>query len=445
MYKPSKFNILKQTEEGENYLINTRTTAILNVSNDPLASLKDYLTNGSHFSDEKLDQKSLQFLSESGFLVPESFDEMKWMEEIHWNARKGEKAFALAVVLTLACNFRCVYCYEDHVNISMDDRMSDQIIKLISRNLVGKENLHIAWFGGEPLLCIDRIELMTQQIFKLVNHRAINYSARISTNGYLLSPRVAKILQDCRVTDVQITLDGPPDVHDSRRFLVGGLSTFDQIYENIGTSIGLFNRLTIRVNIDKRNFESIPSLLENYLYPFREGIFLTFSAAMSPKCVDQIETWTIPPEEFWAVEKRLGSLADNLGFKVMRGYPIPCTSFCNAYQSNTYLIDPYGLVNRCTKYLGHKSEYYGRLMSDGTIETNQNSVQALWGQWTPFNDSECLFCKVLPLCMGGCLLYLSSSKPKELTHRCFAKTDIVNSLLREKLFKQLVDSGKTSR
>lgn len=445
MYKPSQFNITRTIESGHTYLINTRTTAVLDVSSSSLEGLKTALMRCDDSLVESYDKKIIELLLDNGFIVPSEFDELDWMEKVHWKARNGKDALALAIVLTLACNFRCTYCYEDHININIDDDVCDQIITYLSKELNGKHHLNIAWFGGEPLLGIRRIEALTKRIQKLTKKFGVNYSSRISTNGYLLTPHNAKILSDCQVTDVQITLDGPPNVHNNRRFLKNGNPTFTKIYDNICSAIGMFSRLTIRVNIDKRNIDSIPKLLEDYLYPIHDDIYLSFAAAMSPNCVDNIENWTIPPDQFWKAEKKIGLLADKLGFKVIRGYPIPCTSFCNAYQKNSLIIDPYGLVNRCTKYLGRKKESYGYLDSDGTLKINQNSQQAYWDQWSPFIDNECTNCKALPLCMGGCLLYLASNKPKELTHRCFAKEDILNSLLRETIFKQLVDSGKIIR
>ncbi|WP_440339816.1 SPASM domain-containing protein [Megasphaera sp.] len=51
---------------------------------------------------------------------------------------------------------------------------------------------------------------------------------------------------------------------------------------------------------------------------------------------------------------------------------------------------------------------------------------AHWMKHNPFKDEECTFCKVLPLCMGGCPLL------KSLQHKKFClkwKTDLEDALI----------------
>lgn len=445
MYKTSSFNLLRYSDLGKPFLINTRTTAIVDVSRKNLEGLVNCLITQTKFSNDQYDERVVRFLLDNGFIVPIDFDEIEWIKRIHRQARQGKAALALAIVLTLNCNFRCTYCYEDHINIDLHDEISESILKFISLNLEGRKRLNIAWFGGEPLLRIKQIHTLSQRVIHLCRENDIQYYGRISTNGYLLTPEVAKLLQSCRVNDVQVTLDGPPEAHDKRRFLANGNPTFNTIYQNLRSVAHMFEKFTVRVNIDNRNIDTIRELLENYLLPLRENIYLSICATMAPACNREDEVWVTPSNQFWKVEKELGVLADELGYKVNRGYQIPCTTFCNAYQNNSFIIDPYGLVHRCTKFIGMNDKSYGRLSTVGNIEIFKDGIQAGWDEWSPFKDEDCLACEVLPLCMGGCLLYLPSDKPKANTHRCFAKHDLINSLLRETIFQDLVDLGHIQR
>jgi len=439
-YKPSCFNLEVKTQ-SETYLVNTRTTAILNISDQKLKKIAgDLLNHESNFN--SYSSEIIGFLYNNGFILKDSEDELKIIEKIHKTARNGKDSLAIGVVLTLACNFRCIYCYEDHVNIKLSQELKESILKYIKTNTKNKKRLRIAWFGGEPLLEINSIKDLSETFISYCNENQISYKARISTNGYLLSNKNAKILHDCSVNEVQITIDGTPEYHNGRRYLVNKKPTFNRIVQNIKYCVDnkLFERLIIRINIDNFNYTSIQELISEYLIDYRHGIILSFSIAMSPDKVDLEEPFTIPPEKYWAIEKELTKKAIELGFHVLKGYPIPCTSFCMGYQKNSILIDPRGNVNRCPKYISITDENFGVLNNDGIIQIN-NGVQKQWDNWNPLLDEECASCKVLPLCMGGCLLFLQSKKSKETTHRCFAKHDILNSLLIDNDINLLSGSG----
>lgn len=324
----------------------------------------------------------------------------------------------------------------------ISDQLIDEILKFTSHNIRGKHRLRIAWFGGEPLLKLQVLKSLTKGFLKICEPEKITYSARISTNGYLLTLKVAKILKNCHVNEVQVTLDGPPDIHDKRRSLVDGSGSFRRILENVTHAAKLFDKFIIRINIDNQNKDSISSLLREYLYPLRDQVVLMFAIAMQPESSDHMDSLTTPPLEFWKLEKELGLLADELGFRVSRGYPIPCTTFCMGYQKNSFMVDPFGYVNRCPKFLGREDEHYGVLLPDGNLIVKDDSVQAAWNKWSPFIDDDCKKCNVLPLCMGGCLLYLVTNTMKNSTHRCFAKYNLVDSILRDSDFSSLTDLTK---
>lgn len=86
------------------------------------------------------------------------------------------------------------------------------------------------WFGGEPLLRFAQLRRLSERFLALDFRR---YSASLITNGYLLDADKAALLDELAIREVQITLDGPEEVHDRRRTLVSGGGTFRRILENI--------------------------------------------------------------------------------------------------------------------------------------------------------------------------------------------------------------------
>jgi len=173
-----------------------------------------------------------------------------------------------------------------------------------------------------------------------------------------------------------------------------------------------------------RNRNEIPQLLE-FLFPLRQHIVLAFRAATSPELPQVDESWSIPPDSYWSLHEDLITAADRIGFRVIRGYAIPGTSFCSGYQQNSITVDPYGDVHRCPICIGRRHQRYGILTSDGRVVV-EDGVQKQWDQWSPFLDDDCRDCKALPVCMGGCLWYLD--KEKSASFRCFAKHGLVRGI-----------------
>ena len=79
------------------------------------------------------------------------------------------------------------------------------------------------WMGGEPLLALDVIEKLTMGALEIAAKREVEFSAKIITNGYLLTPAVAeKLVQDFKVDFFQITLDGMANTHNRKRPSLNG-------------------------------------------------------------------------------------------------------------------------------------------------------------------------------------------------------------------------------
>jgi uncharacterized protein len=248
-----------------------------------------------------------------------------------------------------------------------------------------------------------------------------DYQASLTTNGYLLSKTVVARLKNARIDDVQITLDGPASVHDQRRILADGRGTFKRVMGNVIEASDVFERVALRINIDLRNKDRIPELLDK-IPQGRHNIVLAFRAATSPESPDVKASWCMDPHEYWRYENSLMQYAKGRGLCVLVGYAVPGTSFCAAYQKHTITVDPYGDLHRCPVCVGRRHQRYGELLSDGSIKVI-GGFQADWDDWNPFMDAECRDCVALPLCMGGCLWYLRTQKGASM--RCAAKQSIV--------------------
>jgi uncharacterized protein len=75
--------------------------------------------------------------------------------------------------------------------------------------------LVVTYFGGEPLLDFSSLAAISGCIQDELP-QGLDARQAVITNGTLLG-RYAPALREIGVTTAQVTLDGPPEVHDRRR------------------------------------------------------------------------------------------------------------------------------------------------------------------------------------------------------------------------------------
>lgn len=103
----------------------------------------------------------------------------------------------------------------------MNDETANGIVNLVRNNANTINMLGVTWYGGEPLLEVNRIENLTKAFKEICNKNNVKYQANIVTNGYLLDKKMILRLIDLDITSIQITLDGTKEYHDQTRYLIG--------------------------------------------------------------------------------------------------------------------------------------------------------------------------------------------------------------------------------
>lgn len=152
----------------------------------------------------------------------------------------------LVLEVTQNCNFRCKYCSYSgsyyynrlHNQLAMSFDIATKSIDYFGCLLhsalrtAPRKNAIISFYGGEPLLefklikkCVDYCK--SNSYF---DHQNIRFS--VTTNGSLLSDRIIDYLaRNDFILD--ISLDGPKEVHDTNRVFRNGKGSFDKIWENV--------------------------------------------------------------------------------------------------------------------------------------------------------------------------------------------------------------------
>lgn len=220
-----------EQENGKCFAYNARTNALVMLDK---ARYEAYKT----FAKDKIEGNELPDRNDwlrGGFIVEDATFEKSAMRFGLWRMRFNTRSYSLTIATTLACNFRCVYCYEKSAEAmkSMDGNVQAAIIANLEAQIPTINNFSVTWYGGEPLLCMDVIRNLSKTFMDKCKEAKVEYSAHIVSNGYLLTPEIAKELVALNVTGAQITIDGTKEIHDARRPLHGEKPTFDILLNNI--------------------------------------------------------------------------------------------------------------------------------------------------------------------------------------------------------------------
>lgn len=139
------------------------------------------------------------------------------------------------VNITEDCNLRCKYCIfgetytrsRKHSSKTMSYSTIDALVKMLSSRST-KKDFGIGFYGGEPLLEMDKIKY----IVKKISESHIKCQFNLTTNGVLLTDSVVSYLVENKFK-INISVDGPSTVHDKYRKTKKNKCTHHIIMDNI--------------------------------------------------------------------------------------------------------------------------------------------------------------------------------------------------------------------
>jgi uncharacterized protein len=345
---------------------------------------------------------TLRDLTSARMLVNDDTDELGALERRYRAATSDRSSFALTVVTSLGCNFDCPYCFESKPAAILDEETERLLLEVLDAQLPTIGRFHVTWYGGEPLLGADRIDSLSEAFLERVSGAGVRYAASIVTNGYLLTPDVARRLKDLKVRRAQVTLDGPAERHDRMRPLRNGRGTFDVVLDNVVACADLLP-ISIRVNLDASNAGEYLRLLDVLVerglagrVEVHPGQIVAYpDQAGAPSETYRARCFTLP--EFARVEREFLAAAYQRGLAAP-SLPKPTTSPCTAVRANELVVGARGELYKCYDSVGDPREVIGHLRS----WRDPNDRVLKWLRYDPFADEGCRSCIALPACMGGC-------------------------------------------
>jgi uncharacterized protein len=349
----------------------------------------------------------IKYLSDRGFLVKEGTDEYRRIQVGFGQEHFRTDTLQLILLASEDCNLRCTYCYEDFARGTMVPSVRSGVKNLVRSRLKGLRSLSVSWFGGEPLYGFAAIEDLAPYFLEISQENDLHYSSVMTTNGYLLTPKVAEKLLAWRIRAFQITIDGAPEDHDRNRPARNGEGTFATIFENLKALRERSDqfRVDIRVNFDRQNHPRITGFLDLLAEEFqgdsRFGVrFRTVGQWGGPNdagldvCGTE-ESAHVQLEMKTAARRRGLVLSDDIRHVGGLGAQV-----CYAARPYNFIIGASGKVMKCTIDLDKEDRnVVGRITEDGVLELDRDKM-ALWTEPAFERDSKCQKCVVLPACQG---------------------------------------------
>jgi uncharacterized protein len=316
------------------------------------------------------------------------------------NSRSG--IFAATVVLTLDCNLACPYCFEDHFR--GDHSMSKETAQLLVEHVKGEQigrgrDLELRFYGGEPLMALPRLKEIAGPLRDVAAIAGTKFSCSLVTNATLLTRPIVEDLLPFGLKSAQITLDGPPEIHNRQRPFVSGQGSFKLIVDNLRS---VYDLVTLKPggNFARDNYREFPAMLDALL-----------EAGMDPAQIGPVQFAPIHPKsggqsphssacaigsEPWLIEANLFLREETLrrGFSVDK----PHMGVCMIELTNNLVVNYDGSLYKCPALMGWPEFAVGTL-AEGVNDYRQSHNLDVW------KNDECLECAYLPLCFGGCRFF----------------------------------------
>ncbi len=401
---PSRYNTRARDESGRMIVWNTFSGAISAFEAEQAQAVEALLSQkGVKGKLGKLGR----YLADRGFLVSADTDEFRRLQLKFGEQHYRTDRLHLILLATEDCNFRCEYCYENFARGTMLPEVREGVRKLVESRAPALRELRVSWFGGEPLYGWEAVEDLAPFFSDIARRYELDYYSHMTTNGYLLTPDRQDLLFDWEVRDFQITLDGPPEVHDAKRRGRDGSGTFDSIFSNL---CAMRDReddflVTLRMNYDQTNHPHLERLLDLFEMEFsgdtRFGV--SFHPVGKWGGDNDADLATCGIEESREVRRRLSEKARSKGLKPEGGLVTLAkvgSQVCYAARPNSFIVGADGKLMKCTIVLDSEDHnIVGRLTRDGEMELRQDNL-ALWVQPAFINDPGCAKCHMSPTCQG---------------------------------------------
>lgn len=316
--------------------------------------------------------------------------------------RMEKKELLFRLFPTLNCNSKCRYCYQEHHGQpTMDNRDYLAVKTAVDRYSRVGISIHLAFFGGEPLLEAESIMPFTRDCRALCDIHGVGFAASMTTNGRLMANRaLTRNILDAGVDQFQITLDGSEDVHDYTRPGANGEKTYAQTLAGLYILQEQAGDFTCTIRVNHSTMTSDDNILKKFHENMRRFVgdyrFQLYHVAASDMGGDPDRSLFLDIASARKTVQRANDMSLEYGLQLNDSFHVPGGRVCYAALPDRFGVLPGGTLIKCTDDIFAPHNSVGRLTPEGKLELNDN--HRLWLDFEP--DKKCRACSVAPICQG---------------------------------------------
>lgn len=356
-------------------------------------------------------------LEKNGFLLTEDINEdNSFSKKVDRIKKKKEKK--IIFLFTEECNFRCNYCFQEHLNKKMDKVIINDFIVLIKK-IVKEEDVNdveITYYGGEPLLEQENVLFTHVNLNKVLRDKIKSYN--LITNGYLLTETFLTQLYNStsykvnKKVSIQVTIDGIKSIHDERRKLIDGSGTYNKIIDNINIATNYF-KIVIRINVDKLSINYLQDLVEELKIKIQNKNMVTISpdyvyvSTLSNQNYEE-NVLTEDKDVLLKMDKFKKELI-KAGFKLSFNNIVPAEYgsfplcrpkyvYCSAVSGNQLVFSSEGNIFTCLEHVSNDKFKVGNIYESPTLSKRYS----MWKDYNIAYFEGCNKCEFNLFCAGGC-------------------------------------------
>jgi len=406
-----EFAVYNSLNSGSLVIIDENAMYFLKKFNS-LTTLEDI--SPEYSNEEK--QSVFSLFTESHLIIPENIDERFELQinanKHSQNLREGCMISGLVLEMTKSCNFCCDYCFsrllnhkgqrskEVHMSLAIARKAVKELISIALKNKVNQ--IEIGFMGGEPLINWGVLSSTVLYAEALVKDSNITIIFSITTNGSLVSKKIAEFLSLHRFR-VSISLDGPADINNLGRIYHNKIGTYNNTIEGISRLNMAGIRTTVLTTISNHNLDKLNIDFVDILIDMKVSNWGLNVEDMSSNLYTKIDK---------VIEKLLSltkySLNQGLNTAGMWYKPIYAMmnrklSYCSATNGSFLSVETDGAVYPCSrinKQIGHIDNFNHIKNSHDYNMIGSNIVG---------NITYCIGCELEAMCIGGCLAVKSDS------------------------------------
>jgi len=382
-----------------NYIIdlskNKDSTMLFNSMNGEIIEIKKGLNS--------IEQNDIDYLKNNLFLKCTDFDEKKYVNSLENLNKYSSRKVSLVIHTNYSCNLKCKYCYQSMIENPkiINPDVIDEIVNFVYVLYEEKqpEIIELCFIGGEPLLKIESMKSIIENVENLNLDCKIHKN--IISNGTLLSKNNIIEIEAMGIDFIQVTLDGPQNIHDKFRCSINGKGSYDLIIDNIENITPLLNgtQITVNVNINKENYLKIENLILD-LKKRKIDHPLIFSLVFeNEKSKLGYIFSSIELQDIWF---KIHKLCIEYGYTFDPLYRTGGVN-CGYYLENEFNISPDGMLFKCISGMENEEFEICKMSEYGSGIYNERVSNYIENRNVNLSVCEGRDCKYWLICGGGCV------------------------------------------